>query len=99
MLQEIGRNGKSGAHLDGDGMGIKRCDMRQYPSELDDDLKGVDLPRDVIEEALVCSWQYARCVIPNYTNWDRYLNFIRIVVVGVSKEPSSQSWAWFGIFI
>lgn len=85
MFQEIGRDGNTGAHLNGNGMLVKRCDTRHYPSELDDDLKGVNLPRHVIEEALVCSWQYARCVIPTYTNWNRYLNFVRIVVVGVSK--------------
>src|ERR1700761_6291577 len=50
-----------------------------YPREIENDLRGVDLPDKFIVETLACAWEYARCVIPQYTNWSRYLAFIRII--------------------
>ena len=57
----------------------------RYPRELDGDLEGVDLPRDIINETISCAWEYSRCIIPIYTNWNRYLCFVRIVIVGIGK--------------
>lgn len=56
------------------------------PSDLEDDLKGVDLPGEIIAETLACAWEYTRCVIPQFTNWDRYLAFTRIIVIGIIAE-------------
>ncbi|KAK3680870.1 hypothetical protein B0T22DRAFT_531440 [Podospora appendiculata] len=57
-----------------------------YPSEIANDLQGVDLPAHFIGETLACAWEYARCVIPEYTNWTRYIAFTRIIVVGIVAE-------------
>ena len=57
-----------------------------YPSDIENDLKGVDLPDEFIAETLACAWEYTRCVIPNFTNWHRYIAFTRIVVIGIIAE-------------
>jgi hypothetical protein len=36
-------------------------------------------PVDIVAETLACAWEYTRCVIPQFTNWDRYLAFTRII--------------------
>ena len=33
-----------------------------------------------------CAWEYTRCVIPQYTNWNRYVAFIRSIVIGIVAE-------------
>ncbi|RFU80097.1 aba 3 [Trichoderma arundinaceum] len=65
---------------------ICRLDLRYYPKEIENDLQGVNLPTKLIEESLACAWEYTRCVIPQYTNWNRYIAFCRIIVIGVIAE-------------
>jgi hypothetical protein len=57
-----------------------------YPPDIADDLKDVDLPPRVKEEVLACAWEYTRCVVPEYTNWTRYVAFMRIIVIGTIAE-------------
>ena len=57
-----------------------------FPSEIENDLRDIDLPERVIGETLACAWEYTRCVIPTYTNWDRYVAFVRIIVIGIIAE-------------
>jgi len=86
-------NGTGGdtAHLGEVAMPSKRHGTTwHYPPELDGDLEGVDLPRDVIDETISCAWEYTRCIIPTYTNWSRYLYFVRIVMVGIGM--CRQRW-------
>ncbi|KAK3682787.1 hypothetical protein B0T22DRAFT_530945 [Podospora appendiculata] len=64
----------------------EQSDLWFYPSEIANDLQGVDLPAHFISETLACAWEYARCVIPEYTNWTRYIAFSRIIVVGIVAE-------------
>jgi hypothetical protein len=61
-------------------------DVWYYPSEIENDLKGVDLPDDFIPEALACAWEYTRCEIPHFTNWKRYVAFIRLMVLAVIAD-------------
>jgi len=61
-------------------------DTWYYPPEIADDLKDVDLPDEVKAEILACSFEYTRCVIPVYSNWDRYLAWTRIVMMGIVCE-------------
>ncbi|WNV88079.1 hypothetical protein [Umezawaea sp. Da 62-37] len=61
-------------------------DAWYYPGELADDLKGTGLPDAVVAETLACAWEYTRCVIPHFANWDRYLAFTRIIVIGIVAE-------------
>lgn len=57
-----------------------------YPPEIADDLKHVDLPHVVKQEIFACAWEYSRSVIPIYTNWSRYVAFMRIMVMGTVAE-------------
>src|SRR5262249_51466201 len=41
---------------------------------------------ELIKETFVCGWEYARCVIPQYTNWDRYIAFVRITIIATIAE-------------
>lgn len=56
------------------------------PSEVADDSKGVDLSPERKAECFACAWEYTRCVIPQYTNWKRYVAFMRIIVMGIIAE-------------
>jgi len=58
-----------------------------YPREIEHDLDGmVDLPQELVRETYACAWEYTRCVIPVFTNWDRYLAFARIIIIGIIAE-------------
>ncbi|KAJ4377137.1 hypothetical protein N0V86_006578 [Didymella sp. IMI 355093] len=57
-----------------------------YPAELANDLKDVDFPSRVKEEIFATSWEYSRSVIPQYTNWARYVAFMRIIIIGTVAE-------------
>ncbi|KAF7557305.1 hypothetical protein G7Z17_g856 [Cylindrodendrum hubeiense] len=57
-----------------------------YPEDIAHDLEGVDLPSSVKAEAFACAWEYSRCVIPQYTNWNRYVAFMRTIVMGIIAE-------------
>lgn len=57
-----------------------------FPTELSEDLQDVKLPKETKQEILACAYQYARCVIPDYTNWDRYIAFMRLVVIAAIAE-------------
>ncbi|OBR09538.1 hypothetical protein CH63R_08303 [Colletotrichum higginsianum IMI 349063] len=61
-------------------------DTWYYPSDIADDLKDIDIPDKLKAEAYACAWVYTRCVIPQYTNWDRYVAFMRIIVMGIIAE-------------
>ncbi|KAK1975069.1 BcABA3 [Colletotrichum cereale] len=61
-------------------------DTFYYPSEIANDLKDVDIPERLKAETFACAWEYTRCVIPQYTNWPRYVAFMRIIVMGIIAE-------------
>ncbi|MCS7475805.1 hypothetical protein ACFFQW_24615 [Umezawaea endophytica] len=63
-----------------------RADTWFYPADIADDLADSGLPPEVVAETLACAWEYTRCVIPQFTNWDRYLAFTRIIVIGIIAE-------------
>jgi hypothetical protein len=63
-----------------------RLDRWYYPPDIANDLQGVDLPAKIKAEAFACAWEYTRCVIPQYTNWARYVAFMRIIVMGIVAE-------------
>lgn len=60
--------------------------MWHYPDEIANDLQHIDLPPAVKAEVLACAWEYSRCVIPQYTNWKRYVAFMRIMIIGTIAE-------------
>jgi hypothetical protein len=57
-----------------------------YPRDVEGDLKGIGLSDGIVAETLACAWEYTRCVIPHFTNWDRYIAFTRIIVIGIIAE-------------
>ncbi|KAJ7503336.1 hypothetical protein B0H11DRAFT_2357469 [Mycena galericulata] len=57
-----------------------------YPPEIAEDLKDVDLADEVKAEILATAWEYTRCVIPHYTNWGRYIAFVRTIAVATGAE-------------
>ncbi|CAE7187594.1 hypothetical protein PTNB73_06730 [Pyrenophora teres f. teres] len=57
-----------------------------YPVEIANDLEHADFPQRVKEEVYACAWEYTRCVIPQYTNWKRYVAFMRIIIIGIIAE-------------
>ncbi|KAL3419229.1 ABA 3 protein [Phlyctema vagabunda] len=65
---------------------LKTHDQWYYPSELANDLHDVNIPEVVKKEVLACAWEYARSVIPQYTNWARYIAFMRTIVMSIIAE-------------
>ncbi|USP82187.1 hypothetical protein yc1106_09461 [Curvularia clavata] len=57
-----------------------------YPSDIEKDLKDVDIPFRAKEAVFATAWEYTRCVIPEYTNWSRYVAFMRIMIIGIIAE-------------
>jgi hypothetical protein len=61
-------------------------DIWFYPSDIENDLKDVEIPDGFKKETLACAWEYTRCVIPQFTNWSRYIAFARIIEIGIIAE-------------
>ncbi|KAJ7440559.1 hypothetical protein B0H11DRAFT_2099013 [Mycena galericulata] len=57
-----------------------------YPPEIAGFLKDVDLPQEVKDETLACAFEYTRCVIPQYTNWSRYIAWMRLLMMVIVAE-------------
>ena len=57
-----------------------------YPAELRYNLETSGLSDKIIDETLACAWEYSRCVIPEWTNWNRYLAFNRTIIIAVIAE-------------
>lgn len=64
----------------------KPQDIYYYPPEIANDLKGVPLSDEIKAECFACAWEYTRCVIPQYTNWNRYVAFMRTIIIGIIAE-------------
>src|SRR4051794_39768146 len=52
-----------------------------YPHELANDLETSGLSKETRDEVLATAWEYTRCVIPEFTNWSRYLAFVRVIAM------------------
>ncbi|KAH8688781.1 ABA 3 protein [Talaromyces proteolyticus] len=61
-------------------------DLWYYPPDIAHDLDNIDLPERFKEEVYACAWEYSRCVIPYYSNWRRYVAFMRTIVIGIVAE-------------
>lgn len=62
-------------------------DAWYYPEDIAHDLDGITgLSEALKQEAYACAWEYTRCVIPQYTNWDRYVAFMRTIIIGIIAE-------------
>lgn len=38
------------------------------------------------QDVYACAWEYMRCVIPWYTNWKRYVTFMRTITIGITAD-------------
>jgi len=62
-------------------------DAWYYPPDIAHDLDDLEGLSDALkQEAYACAWEYTRCVIPQYTNWNRYVAFMRIIIMGIIAE-------------
>lgn len=61
-------------------------DSWYYPPDIAHDLDDIALPLHVKGEIYACAWEYTRCVIPTYTNWDRLVAFMRTIIIGIIAE-------------
>ncbi|RYP03581.1 hypothetical protein DL764_005042 [Monosporascus ibericus] len=68
-------------------MSPKFRDAWYYPPDIANDLDDItQLNERLKQEAYACAWEYTRCVIPQYTNWRRYVAFMRIIIMGIIAE-------------
>lgn len=58
------------------------------PAIFENDLLGIEFPEITRQEIIAHAWEYARCVIPQFSNWDRIVAFARTIAVGIVAEFS-----------
>lgn len=61
-------------------------DSWHYPDELNNDLKDSGLSPQEAAEVINTAWEYCRCSVPVFTNWERFLAFVRLTVIDVVVE-------------
>lgn len=57
-----------------------------YPQEIKGDLRGTDLLPRFVDETLATAWEFTRCVIPHFSNWVRYIAYVRLIAVSTVAE-------------
>jgi hypothetical protein len=68
-------------------MGHKFHDRWYYPDDIAHDLNDAPILSEALkQEVYACAWEYTRCVIPQYTNWKRYVAFMRTIIIGIIAE-------------
>ncbi|KAL1882887.1 hypothetical protein Daus18300_000525 [Diaporthe australafricana] len=68
-------------------MAAKSRDTWYYPPEIAHDLDGeTRLTEAQKVEIIGAAYEYTRCVIPNYTNYKRYIGFARCMIIGIIAE-------------
>ncbi|MEU1984096.1 hypothetical protein [Nocardia sp. NPDC019395] len=58
-----------------------RIDKWFYPDELEIDLEPYGVQREKIAEIVTQSWELNRCIVPEFSNWDRYMALTRLGVI------------------
>ncbi|KAJ6577895.1 hypothetical protein B0H19DRAFT_1370955 [Mycena capillaripes] len=61
-------------------------DTWYFTRDIDDDIQGLNVPEGVKGEIFAIAYEYIRCVIPHYTNRERYLAFMRIIIISIVAE-------------
>lgn len=65
----------------------KARDAWYYPPDVAHDLDGeTRLSEAQKQEILAAAYEYTRCVISHYTNWQRYIGFVRCMIIGIIAE-------------
>ena len=57
-----------------------------YPAEIKGDLRGTRLPDRFVDETLATAWAFTRCIIPHFTNWVRYIAYVRLIAISTVAE-------------
>ncbi|MFB7601006.1 hypothetical protein [Streptomyces sp. NPDC056160] len=57
-----------------------------YPKEIDGDLRDCGLAEKERIEVLATAWEYVRCGIPEFTNPEKYLAFVRLTALTTVAE-------------
>ncbi|KAK0710620.1 hypothetical protein B0H67DRAFT_583079 [Lasiosphaeris hirsuta] len=57
-----------------------------YPAEIEGDLRGTKLPDRFVDETLATAWEFTRCIIPHFTNWARYIAYVRLIAISTVAE-------------
>ncbi|KAG9250655.1 uncharacterized protein F5Z01DRAFT_665596 [Emericellopsis atlantica] len=68
------------------GIGKTAEDVWFFPQELRHGLNTSDLQDDVVREALATAYEYTRSVIPEWQDYDKYLAFMKTIVIAVFAE-------------
>jgi len=61
-----------------------------YPPEMANDLRDSGLPEKFVAETLACAWEFTRCIIPHFTNYERYLAYARLIAISTVAEYSGS---------
>jgi hypothetical protein len=57
-----------------------------YPAEIKGDLLGTRLPDRFVDETLATAWEFTRCIIPHFSNWARYIAYVRLIAISTVAE-------------
>lgn len=61
-------------------------DQWYYPDEISEGFEAFELSKKVVDETLATAWEYARSVIPTFTDWEKYIAFVKTIVIAVVAE-------------
>ena len=81
-----GKNATNGIDINGTESRTLNNDKWFFPEELREGLDTFGLSDATVEETLACAWEYSRCVIPEWKDWDRYIAFNRTIIVAIIAE-------------
>jgi hypothetical protein len=70
---------------------MKSVDRWYYPEELKDDFRSSSLSVQHIPEVLAVAWEYNCSVVPEFTNWKRYLALARLGAIGIVAEFNGET--------
>jgi hypothetical protein len=65
---------------------MNKVDNWFYPKELENEFRSSGLPAEQIPELLATAWEYDRCTVPEFTNWERYMALARLCAIGTMAE-------------
>ncbi|MGW3635423.1 hypothetical protein ACWD7F_35695 [Streptomyces sp. NPDC005122] len=57
-----------------------------YPMQIEGDLRDCGLTEKGRREVLATAWEYVRCEIPEFTNWEKYITFVCLTALTTMAE-------------
>ena len=68
-----------------------RTDKWFYPDELEIHLEPYGVQREKIAEIITQSWELNRCIVPEFSNWDRYMALTRLGVIAYVADYTGRA--------